>query len=35
LLMALGGLFAVTDRRYRMALKSREAVVGSLKGAMP
>ena len=35
LLMGLGGLFAVTDRRYRVALKSREAVGGSLKGATP
>jgi len=35
LLMALGGLFAVTDRRYRMGLKSAAASAGALQGAQP
>ncbi len=34
LLMALGGLFAVTDRRYRMGLKST-VPAGALQGAQP
>ena len=35
LLMAIGGLFAVSDRRYRMGLKSGAAVTSELKGATP
>jgi cytochrome c-type biogenesis protein CcmF len=34
-LMALGGLFAVSDRRYRMGLKSGAASTGALQGAKP
>jgi cytochrome c-type biogenesis protein CcmF len=34
LLMALGGLFALADRRYRLQVKARETV-GGLQGATP
>ena len=34
LFMALGGLFALADRRYRLQVKSRDAVPG-LRGATP
>jgi cytochrome c-type biogenesis protein CcmF len=33
LLMALGGLFAISDRRYRLAVKSRDTVTGT-RGAL-